>query len=269
MLFRSNHPAFYVIFSQAARSLQALDKPQTTSDIMTIEPSLPGVFRWYGTKHLSFESDVPADPTVQYTISIKEGLKSAGGKKLTGETVFHTQAEPVEVINLWGGYIKDSDCAYDWNRGALPPYENRFVMRTNYTTTLTSIKQNLMIMVNGQSAECDIHPVYKDIFHMWSNHAEYDEDSGRTNTWLVEITSEVPHGVQVVVKNTKGATDNYYTLMPFKVNDVSNLTEYSSGKYRWPLTVRFSQIPNERSLVENTTYDGGKKITDSKRPSGR
>ena len=123
-----NHPAFYVIFSCPVRSLQALDKPQTTSDIMTIEPALPGVFRWYGTKHLSFESDVPADPTMQYTITINKDLKSAGGKKLSGETVFQTQAEAVEVINLWGGYIKDSDCAYNWDTGALPPYENRFVM---------------------------------------------------------------------------------------------------------------------------------------------
>ena len=257
-----NHPTFYVIFSRPARSLQALDKPQTTSDIITINPPLPGVFRWYGTKHLSFESDIPADPTVQYTISIKEGFKSAGGKKLTGETVFHTQAEPVEVINLWGGYIKDSDCAYDWNTGALPPYENRFVMRTNYTTTLSSIKQNLTVTINGQSVECDIQPVYKDIFRMWANHAEYDQEAGRSNTWLVEIKNEVPHGTQVVIVNTNGATDSYYTLMPFGVNEVSQMTEYSSSKYKWPLTVYFSQVPNERSLVENITYDNGKKITE-------
>ena len=257
-----NHPSFYVVFSCAARSLQALDKPQTSSDIMTIEPSLPGVFRWYGTKHLSFESDIPADPTIQYTIKIKEGLKSASGKKLTGDTVFKTQAEAVEVVNLWGGYIKDSDCAYDWNRGALPPYENRFVMRTNYTTKLSSIKQNLSIFVGGQEADCNIEPVYKDIFHMWSNHAEYDEKEERTNTWLVEIKSPVPHGTQVIVKNTEGKTEDYYTLMPFTINEVSSMTEYSSAKYKWPLTVYFSQVPNERSLVENVTYDGGNKITE-------
>ena len=97
-----NHPTFYVIFSRPARSLQALDKPQTTSDIMTIEPPLPGLFRWYGTKHLSFEADIPADPTVQYTIRIKKDIKSASGKPLTGETVFSTTAEPIEFINLWG-----------------------------------------------------------------------------------------------------------------------------------------------------------------------
>ncbi len=256
-----NHPTFYVIFSCPARSLKALDQTQTSSDIMTIEPPLPGVFRWYGTRHLSFEADLPADPTVHYTIKINKDLKSSGGKTLTGDTVFKTQAEPIEIVNIWGGYIKDSECAYDWNRGALPPYENRFVMRTNYTTTLNSIKQNLTILVNKQPADCNIQPVYKDIFHMWANDAEFDEAAERSNTWLVEIQSEVPHGTKVEVRNTIGNSEDYYTLMPFTISEVSAMTEYSSAKYKWPLTVYFSQIPNERSLVENVTYDDGKTIT--------
>ena len=257
-----NHPTFYVIFSRPARSLQALDKPQTTSDIMTIDPPLPGVFRWYGTKHLSFESDIPADPTVQYTIKINSTMKSAGGKKLTGDTVFRTEAEAVEVINLWGGYIKDSDCAYNWNTGALPPYENRFIMRTNYTATLSTIKQNLTVLVNGVSVIADIKPVYQDIFHMWSNQAEFDEEAGRTNTFLVEIKSEVPHNAKVVVQNTKGKSESYDTLLPFKIEEVEQMTDYSSSKYSWPLRIYFTQVPDKQSLVENVTYDGGKKITE-------
>ncbi|SFI40371.1 hypothetical protein SAMN04487775_101150 [Treponema bryantii] len=256
-----NHPTFYVIFSRPARSLKALDKPQTTSDVMTIEPPLPGAFRWYGTKHLSFESDIPADPTVQYTIKVTPNLKSSDGKKLTGETIFKTKAEDLEVINIWGGYIKDSDCAYNWNTGALPPYENRFIIRTNYTTTVDTIKNNLFVLVDGTQAECDFEAVYKDIFHMWSNHAEYDEDTGRTNTYLGTIKSTVPHNanIDVVNKNAKG--DNYRTLHPFSIDDVGEMTEYSSAKASWPLRIEFTQVPDADSLVENITYDDGKKIT--------
>ena len=257
-----NHPSFYVVFSCPARSLQALDKPQTTSDIMTIDPPLPGVFRWYGTKHLSFESDIPADPTIQYTISIKPTLKTPDGKMLTGQTSFQTQAEPVEVTNLWGGYIKDSDCAYNWDTGALPPYENRFVMRTNYTATLQAINKNLTVYVNGQAADCDIKPVYQDIFHWWANFADYDEAAGRSNTYLVEIKSSVPHNALVEVRNTEGNSENYYTLQPFRITEVSSMTDYSSSKYNWPLTIYFTQTPDKQSLLENLTYDGGKKITE-------
>ncbi|WP_027727954.1 alpha-2-macroglobulin [Treponema sp. C6A8] len=257
-----NHPSFYVIFSRPARSLQAVDKPQTSSDIMSIEPPLPGVFRWYGTKHLSFESDLPADPTVQYTIKIKPGLKSAGGKKLTGETEFRTTAEAIEVINIWGGYVKDSDCAHGWDTGALPPYENRFVMRTNYTTTVSAVRHGLKVFVSGETVQYDIEAVYKDIFHMWANHAEFDEDAGRSNTFLVKIKDNVPHNARVEVSNSNGKAKGYDTLLPFKVTRVAELTEYSSVKIAWPLRLTFSQIPDKQSLVENLTWDDGKKLTE-------
>ena len=196
-----NHPSFYVIFSRPARSLQALDKPQKTSDIMKIEPPLPGVFRWYGTKHLSFESDIPADPTIQYTITIKPDLKSAGGKTLTGNTSFKTKADPVVVTNIWGGYVSGDTCNYDWYSGALPPYENSFVIRTNYTSTLYAIEKNLTVYVNGNKVDCDIQPVYKNIFMMWANPIDFDEAAGRTNTFLFEIKSKVPHEAIVEVRN--------------------------------------------------------------------
>ena len=257
-----NHPAFYVVFSRAARSLQALDKPVTSSDIMTIDPPLPGVFRWYGTKHLSFESDIPADPTIQYTIKIKPTFKTPDGTMISGQTSFTTQAEPVEIINLWGGYIKDSDCAYNWNTGALPPYENRFVIRTNYTGTVEAVKRNLSVYVGGKPAQWDIQPVYQDIFKMWYNNPEYDKDAGRTNTYLVEIKSEVPHNTKVEVKNTEGNSESYETLLPFTVSEVSSQTQYSSAKYAWPLYIYFSQTPDKQSLLENLTYDKGNKITE-------
>ncbi len=257
-----NHPSFYVIFSRPAVSLQALDKPQSTSDIMTITPPLPGVFRWYGTKHLSFESDIPADPATQYTITIKSNLKSAGGKKLTGDTVFKTQADPVVVTNIWGGYVKNSDCNYEWATGARPPYENRFVVRTNYSTTLETIKQSLFVYVNGQGSTYTITPVYEDIFHMWSNYAVFDEEAGRTNTFIYEINTEVPHNVIIEIKNLNGASKTYFTLKPFTVRSIDEQTDYSSSKYSWPLTIRFSQTPDKKSLVENLTYDNGHKITE-------
>lgn len=259
-----NHPTFYVIFSRPVHSLKALGKPETTSDIMTINPPLPGVFRWYGTKHLSFESDIPADPTVHYTISIKSDLKSAGGKPLTGNTQFETDAEDLSVINLWGGYIKNSDQAYSWDTGALPPYENRFVMRTNYTATVDSIKKNAKITVDNKAATYKIEPIYTDIFRAWSNQTNADPDSGRSNTFLVEITSEVPHNTQVnVAFNGNGKSKSYDTLKPFYVDEVEGMTEYSRGNTSWPLNIRFSQIPDIKTLVENVSFDFDVKLTEA------
>ena len=169
---------------------------------------------------------------------------------------------PLEVVNVWGGYIKDSDCAYGWDTGALPPYENRCAIRTNKTSTLFNAKQSLSVFVNNQQAEYDIQPVYKDIFKMWANYSEFDEDKEITNTFLLEIKGNVPHNANIEIKNSEGKSESYNTLKPFKINSIEEITEYSSAKYKWPLTVYFSQVPNERSLVENITYDEGNKITE-------
>jgi len=258
-----NHPTFYVIFSRPAHAVAALDKPQTSSDIMVIEPALPGVFRWYGSKHLSFESDVPADPTVHYTIKIKKDLKSISGKALTGETTFNTDAEPLSVINLWGGYINKSDCAYGWDTGALPPYENRFVMRLNYKTSSETVKENLSVFVNNTKASYNIQPVYDNIFKMWANQTDFDEASGKSNTYLVEITDKVPHDSIIELKcSGSEKSESYYSLKPFEIKEVSEMTLYSNSKYAWPLEIWFSQVPDKESLINNISFDFNYKLTE-------
>ncbi len=287
-----NNPAFYVIFSRPVHSLKALSQPEKTSDIMSIEPALPGTFRWYGTKHLSFEADVPPDPTVSYTIKIKSDLKSSGGKVLTGKTEFKTVAEDLLLTNLWGGYIKESLCAYNYSTGALPPYENRFVIRTNYRTTLDAVKQNLKVAVNGAAVRFEVKSVYEDIFKMWSSHADYDEQSGRSNTYLVEITDEVPHNAVVAVSTASNASASgvaekkldfgnadevirfalslkndrnkkqYYTLKTFKISRIDEMTGYSGTKNAWPLQIRFTQIPDKQSLIDNLSLSFDYKLTE-------
>ncbi len=170
--------------------------------------------------------------------------------------------DPLEVINLWSGYIKDSDTASSWLTGARPPYEGRFVIRTNYSTTLTNVQQNIKVYVGGKMADYTVTPVYEDIFNVWSSHVEFDKAAGITNTWLVEIKSYVPHNTKVKVKDAGEETHEYDTLLPFKIHDVDSYTQYSSSDCTWPLYVSFNHEPDKLSLVSNTTYDNGKKITE-------
>ena len=93
-------PTFYVIFSQPVRALAALDKPSSTSDVVSISPALKGTFHWYGTQHLSFEAEEAADPSVEYVIKVDPTLKSIYGNSLTGNVVFKTKAEPVKIKNI-------------------------------------------------------------------------------------------------------------------------------------------------------------------------
>lgn len=57
-----SNPQFYVEFTLPVKPLAALETPTDSSPFMTITPPLTGVFRWYGTRNLSFEASQPADP---------------------------------------------------------------------------------------------------------------------------------------------------------------------------------------------------------------
>jgi len=50
-------PSIYAVFSQPVVPLAKLGEPIRESALFTIEPPLTGVYRWYGTRLLSFEPD--------------------------------------------------------------------------------------------------------------------------------------------------------------------------------------------------------------------
>ena len=55
------NPSFFVVFSQPVKSLGALGEPMAECDEMKVEPALPGVYRWLGSRLLSFDASAAAD----------------------------------------------------------------------------------------------------------------------------------------------------------------------------------------------------------------
>lgn len=261
------HPTFYVVFSQPVRSLQALTEPSSTSDYVTIEPAIPGVFRWYGTRHLSFECDEPADPSVVYTIKVKSDLRSLSGKIITGETTFKTEGTPLQVMNIWGGYMEDpydiSDCAYHEATGAFPPYEGKSVIRINYLTTVENIRDQLVVKVGGREVPFTVKPLFNDAFWYWSNPPKFNEAEQKTNTFAVEITSGVSHDKEVWIscKATESQFRSYSTLNPFVVTEVNDVTEWADIK-GYPLVIKTTQNPDVQSLIDNISFNFGYTLTE-------
>ncbi len=260
-----NNPSFYVIFSVPVRPLKALSDVQKTSDVISIEPELPGVFKWYGSKHISFEAETSADPTVVYTIRVNPELVSVSGKKISGNLEFKTQAEQLKVINIWGGYIEENKCAYSEESGALPPYENRFIIRTNYSTRSQTISDSLTVFTDKAEYKFTVTPVFKKVFYMWTNQPEFDETKKITNTFFIEVKGELPKNT--FVKAGFEGTDSknyksYSTLKNFRITSCSEATSYSHGKYAWPLSIDFSTQPDKKSLIENISFDFNYKLTE-------
>ena len=249
-------PSFYVIFSQPVRSLSALDAPSSTSEYVSITPQLKGTFHWYGTQHLSFEAEEAADPSVVYTITVDPSLKSIYGNTIQGQTTFTTQAEPVKLKYIWGGYIKETLVDYDNTTGALPAHENRVLVRTNYLLKPESLASKLVIKGGDQLYTSSQFTVEADFsnksFNWWNNEPECNKDNGTTNTFIVTINAPIPHNSKIELTTTDDSkTYSYKTLQPFDRVRINDYTDYTDGNMGNPLRITLTQIPDEQSVLSN------------------
>ena len=101
------YPSVYVVFSQPVVPISRLGRPLRSSEIMEIDPPIEGVFRWYGTRLLSFDAEGRAVPQQIYRVSVDESVTSLGGKKLVGDTVFSFRTEYLSVRDFVVGPLND------------------------------------------------------------------------------------------------------------------------------------------------------------------
>ena len=62
------YPSIQVQFNSPVVPLEKLGEPTDKSDIVTINPPLKGVFRWYGTSLLAFDASDAVIPQKKYTV---------------------------------------------------------------------------------------------------------------------------------------------------------------------------------------------------------
>ena len=115
--------------------------------LFTVDPPLEGVYRWYGSRLLSFESDAERLPQRRYTVTLSETLRSLGGKALEGERSFSFETERLSVLS-WSlgdgtGYVNAWDA---------PPEDARFItLIFSYPVNLEEIRQWLEIRGAGKT----------------------------------------------------------------------------------------------------------------------
>ena len=63
-------PSVQIQFSKPVVALAKLGEPITSSDVVTITPKLNGVFRWYGTSLLSFDTSDALIPQKEYIVTV-------------------------------------------------------------------------------------------------------------------------------------------------------------------------------------------------------
>jgi uncharacterized protein YfaS (alpha-2-macroglobulin family) len=145
-------PSIYVVFSQPVVPLIKLGDPVRSGtapaeNLFTIDPPLSGVFRWYGSKLLAFESDDEQLPQRRYTVTVSDRMVSLGGKGLEGERSFSFETERLSVLS-WqlgdGEYYVDS-------RNAPPEEARNMVFVFSYPVNPEEIQRWIEIRAAGRT----------------------------------------------------------------------------------------------------------------------
>ncbi len=262
LVAEDKNPSFFVVFSQPVKSLGALGEPMTSCDLMKIEPALKGVYRWLGSRHLTFDASEAADPSVEYKVFIKKDMKSLAGKSLEGMTEFSTKAVPLKFVRFYGGYVKDSENAYSSRSGALPKYAARSYIRLNYMISEKSLAQKLQVTIDSRPVEFTVKADNNKKAYPWGARLSYDEASGKSNSFIVTITDSVPYDSNILLE-LKGTKENrsYHSLKPFRIEDIPENAGYAQGNKGNPVTISFTQKIDAASVIGNVSFDFDYKLS--------
>lgn len=99
----NERPRIYVMFSQPMVPLSQLGDPITESPLLSIDPPAEGVYRWYGTRTLSFEPASSLLDRPRYDVTVTTDASSLGGNALEAAFTFSLFGERLEMVNLYAG----------------------------------------------------------------------------------------------------------------------------------------------------------------------
>ncbi|MBN2531643.1 MAG: hypothetical protein JXB88_02060 [Spirochaetales bacterium] len=247
-------PTIYVLFSQPVVPLARLGEIMTTSDIMTISPSIHGIYRWYGSKLLSFEPQDKFVPQREYRVSIIKTLKSLGGKTLTGKNEFTFHTEYLDIADFYPG---SPYAGYSFDNVPLDEAK-KITISFTYPVTIDIIKDYITVTSNGKK--------YRFTISRPENKDELNENY-ISRTVVLSIDEDFNENSQVVVTLSKGAKSEadcigrpddiiktYHTIIPF------TYLEHTTYSYSFPRSERgdanpvyleFSQPVKKESALKN------------------
>lgn len=145
------YPSVWVLFSQPIVPVSRLGSSADGSDILKIEPHLDGIYRWYGTKLLSFEASEKGLPQHIYNIRINDQLVSLCGKQLSGRSSFSFHTEYLSLVSVVPGrggvFTKDE----------VPVSEaSRISLVFNYPVNLEVISKYIKVSSKGKNYQFNI-----------------------------------------------------------------------------------------------------------------
>jgi len=226
-------PSIYVVFSQPVVPLARLGDPiREDAGLFTIEPALTGVYRWYGTRLLSFEPDAENMPQHEYKVTVSNRIRSLGGKSLEGERSFSFETERLDVLD-WrlgtGEYWVNT-----WDADPLEAKNISIVF--SYPVNLAEIGKWIEVRAAGQACSFTLSRLPADNERYFWNLNQNEQ------AVVLTLNDTFPPDTDVSLRILTGARSEaswlgskedrvftFHTIRPFRLND-SSARSYSSPR---------------------------------------
>jgi len=263
-------PSIFVVFSQPVVPLAKLGDPiKEDAGYFNIQPPLKGVYRWYGTRLLSFEPDGESMPQQEYRITVSDKIKSLGGKSLEGEKSFSFETERLSVLE-WDLGLGDN-WVNSWDADPLEAKYIRIIF--SYPVNLGEIAKWMEVKTaSGQSYAFTLSRLPK-IDENYYRAEQYKAEQGV----LLTLRDTLPPNTDVNLRIMAGARSeaawlgtkddqffSFHTLRPFRLENISARSAVSPRTEEGdtiPISLYFSHVVDPDSSPSLFSVQGMPALT--------
>lgn len=244
------YPSIQVQFSEPVVALKALGTQSSSSEYLTIEPKLNGVFRWKGTSILSFDSTDEVLPQKEYTIKVSPKTKSVKGNAITGQLEYRFHTEELKLTAVRPAYAEYKDGRYV-NTASVPLEAARDIgVSFNFPVNCAVVRDYISVTDSGGNEIS---------FTAAQNQKAKDERA------FIRLTldAQPPEDTDVIVTLKKGAMADrdcyptsadrqkkFHTLVKFRVTGVDWSRSSRNADDDFPVYISFSAPLKEGSEEE-------------------
>ena len=248
----NKRPTIYAVFSLPMTPLAKLGDPMTSSPLLRITPAIKGVFRWYGSRLLSFEPDEPLLSQRRYTVTVTRDAASLGGQRLKDERSFEFYSEYLDIAEFHPGR---PDRQFEIDRNDVPLADARYLtVRFNYPVNMAVVGRFIRVEAGGRSIGFSLdRPVVE---------AGPGAENLKDRSVLLTLKEQPPENTPMVFRLLQGARSEedyigrpkpaerkYHTLKPFAYRDFDTWSysfPRSAGGDANPVYLRFSHPLEEK-----------------------
>lgn len=240
------NPSIYVLFSSPVIALDRIGLGSSTSDFMTITPTLAGSFKWLGSRHLSFEATEPCDPQQIYTVTINPKIKSLDGALLEGKNSFSFETEEQDFNFVAAGYDeKEKTTLPSYQTSDLPMDKaQNLLVGFKYAMDKVAVEKWLSVLANNVPMSFTVATTDSAL-----NYVIHLQERPKEQSKIEIILKEGAHSSSGVLGTRFEHRKIIRTLNAFEISEVYPQTSY--GKFTNPVRVVFSHPVDKKSFLNS------------------